>query len=165
MSLTTFVRRCLVVAALMFWQGGFTFYASIVVPVGQSVLGSDIQGQLTQRVTNFLNLAGLCALAVLAWEASTSDDPARWRRGLRWASWIGAAIALGLLAWLHLELDARLGPSAEVHQRRIFRVWHRAYLWVSTVQWAFLLAFTGLTLWAWSMEQSAGEPGKSGLNG
>ena len=33
------LRRFLVLAALFFWQGGFTFYASVVVPVGQQVFG------------------------------------------------------------------------------------------------------------------------------
>jgi len=27
-------RRFLTIAALMFWQGGFTFYAAVVVPIG-----------------------------------------------------------------------------------------------------------------------------------
>ena len=31
------LRRYLVVIALMFWQGGFTFYAAVVVPVGTAV--------------------------------------------------------------------------------------------------------------------------------
>ena len=33
----TLVRRFLVVAALMFWQGGFTFYSAVVVPLGQKL--------------------------------------------------------------------------------------------------------------------------------
>ena len=53
----TILRRFLVLIALFFWQGGFTFYAAVVVPVGQQVLHSHLrQGFVTQQVTNYLNL-------------------------------------------------------------------------------------------------------------
>ena len=45
----TILRRFLVLIALFFWQGGFTFYAAVVVPVGQQVLHSHLrQGFVTQ---------------------------------------------------------------------------------------------------------------------
>ena len=53
------LRRLLVLAAFAFWQGGFTFYAAVVVPVGTEVLGSSMeQGSITRRVTVYLNMAG-----------------------------------------------------------------------------------------------------------
>jgi hypothetical protein len=59
------VRRLLVLAALLFWHGGFTFHAAVVFPVGQEVLGSHrVQGFFTGRVTNDLNLAGTVVLLV-----------------------------------------------------------------------------------------------------
>src|SRR5260370_16274673 len=74
-GMPTLVRRVLVLAALMFWQGGFTFYAAVVVPVGQDVLGSHLaQGFITRQVTNYLNLAGGLALGILGWE-SKSPSP------------------------------------------------------------------------------------------
>ena len=46
------LRRFIVLVALCFWQGGFTFYAGVVVPVGTDVLGSSLkQGFVTRRVT------------------------------------------------------------------------------------------------------------------
>ena len=55
--MTRFLRRFLVLAALMFWQGGFTFYAAVVIKVGQDVLGSHRrQGFVTRRVAQYLNL-------------------------------------------------------------------------------------------------------------
>ena len=56
------------VFALMFWQGGFTFYSSIVVPIGRHVLAEevDLQSVITQRVTSWLNVAGVVALFLLA---------------------------------------------------------------------------------------------------
>src|SRR5437660_1623910 len=77
-------RRFLVLAALMFWQGGFTFYAGVVVPVGREVLGSDRdQGFITRQVTEYLNLAGGIAVAVLAWDVMAAADPSRPRRWTR----------------------------------------------------------------------------------
>jgi hypothetical protein len=45
----------LTLIALFFWQGGFTFYASVVVPIGQEVFGPLRQGFLTRQVTVYLN--------------------------------------------------------------------------------------------------------------
>ena len=77
----TILRRFLVLIALFFWQGGFTFYAAVVVPVGQQVLHSHLrQGFVTQQVTNYLNLTGAIALVPLAWEAAVPGDPSPRRR-------------------------------------------------------------------------------------
>jgi hypothetical protein len=63
------IRRFLVIAALMFWQGGFTFYAAIVVPIGTEVLGSAAeQALITRRVTWQINMTGAVALAIFAWD-------------------------------------------------------------------------------------------------
>src|SRR5947209_13989523 len=134
----TLPRRFLVLVALLFWQGGFTFYAAVVVPVGQDVLGSHkTQGFITRRVTNYLNLAGAAALLPLAWDAAAGTNVAgRWRR-VRWLAWLGMALALGLLAWLHGRLDALLDPGGlRILSRSAFRAQHRWYLWISTLQWA-----------------------------
>src|SRR2546428_9021513 len=73
-NMVTFLRRFLVLAALMFWQGGFTFYAAVVVPVGQQVLGSDLeQGFITRQVTQWLNVAGAVALVPLAWDVLAAE--------------------------------------------------------------------------------------------
>jgi hypothetical protein len=68
----TLVRRWLLLWALMFWQGGFTSYGGVVVPVGSAVLGSEQEpGFITRSVTNYLNLAGAVALAVWGWDLMT----------------------------------------------------------------------------------------------
>jgi hypothetical protein len=149
--MVTLLRRLLVVAALMFWQGGFTFYAAVVVPVGQEVLGSHLnQGLITRRVTNYLNLAGAVCLLPLAWDAAAAPDRSARRRWLRWLTVLGLALGLALLAWLHSRLDDLLDPDHPlILDYRTFRREHRWYLWISTVQWALAVLYLALTLWAW----------------
>jgi hypothetical protein len=150
----TLSRRFVVLAALMFWQGGFTFYVAVVVPVGQEVLASHRrQGFISRRVTNYLNLTGAVALVPLAWDAAVSREGSARRRRLRWAAWGGMALALGMLVWLHGRMDELLDPVRRlVLDPTEFYSWHRGYLWASTVQWGFCLAYMYFTLRAWREE-------------
>jgi hypothetical protein len=151
-------RRYLALAALFFWQGGFTFYAAVVVPVGQDVLGSHLeQGFITRRVTVYLNLAGAVALVPLVWDAVGTRDPAAWRRRLRLLLWLAMAAALVALYRLHPLLDQYLDPEyRDLSDRRAFRPYHRLYLWVSTVQWGCAVLYLLLTLLAWRAEDRRG---------
>jgi hypothetical protein len=151
------VRRWVVLAALMFWQGGFTFYASVVVPMGQEVLGSHRhQGFITQRVTNYLNLAGGIALIPLAWDVAVARDRKSRRQQGRWLTVFGMGLTLGLLVWLHPRLDELLDPGTQaIHYRQAFRRLHSAYLWISTVQWGCAVLYVVLTVWAWRAEDRA----------
>jgi hypothetical protein len=148
------VRRYLVLIAWMFWQGGFTFYAGVVVPIGTQILGSAAaQGWITRRVSLFLNLAGAVAVLMLGLDIATARDPSRRRFWLRWLTWIMLAITLGALVWLHPQLDALLDPDLEkIMDRRGFRPLHKGYLWTSTVQWGAGLLALFLTLRAWQGE-------------
>src|SRR5947209_1507439 len=106
------LRRFIVLAALMFWQGGFTFYAAVVVPVGQSVLGSHRrQGMITRVVTDYLNLTGAAALVPLAWDAAVAAGGLR--RG-RWLAWAVMAAAQAALVVLHGQLNQLLDPDRAV---------------------------------------------------
>jgi hypothetical protein len=155
MRITALVRRWLLLWALMFWQGGFTFYGGVVVPVGSAVLGSEReQGFITRSVTNYLNLAGAVALAVWAWDLAAMRGASHGgRRLLRWAIWAGLVLSLVVLVWLHPRLDELLvlEDSMVLDQHR-FRSLHERYLIVSTVQWAGCLLLTALTIWAWQYE-------------
>jgi hypothetical protein len=157
----TILRRFLVLIALFFWQGGFTFYAAVVVPVGQQVLRSHLrQGFITQRVTNYLNLTGAIALVPLAWEAAAPGDPSTRRRWLRGLLWLLMALALAALALLHSDLDRFLVARGLINlDPEAFRPRHRLYLWVSTVQWVLGLAYLLLTLGAWRAEDRCRSPG------
>lgn len=156
-------RRYLVIVALMFWQGGFFFYTSVVVPVGTEVLGSAAeQGRITRVVTTSLNHATAVALVVLALDLATAPDR-RWRRLTRWACWLGMAGSLVALYWLHARLDALIDPEDEhIVNRSVFHLTHRAYLWASTVQWGLAMVYAGLTLaaWGWDDTNRAAQPNR-----
>jgi hypothetical protein len=150
----TVLRRFLVLTALMFWTGGFTFYAAVVVPVGAEVLGSHReQGYITRHVSNYMNLSGAVALPLFALDTASTRDPSRWRRRIRWLSCLGMTLTLLALAWLHPQLDTLLG-QAEVSNFNVvtFRPLHRTYLWTSTAQWGFAVLYTASAIGAWRAE-------------
>lgn len=150
----TFLRRFLVLHALMFWQGGFLFYSAVVVPIGQEVLPArKDQGFITRRVTQSMNVSGAVCLAPLLWDCAAGRDPKRWRRWGLWASWLVMLVSLVALFWLHPRLDAYLDPELfAIRGGGEFRTLHRIYLWVSTVQWAAGVLYTVLVLISWRTE-------------
>jgi hypothetical protein len=149
-----FLRRYLALAALLFWQGGFTFYAAVVVPIGQQVLGSHLeQGFITREVTGWLNLSGVVALPLLAGELVLARDPCRVRRWLRASLWLLMALTLAGLYLLHARLDPYLDPVEHtLDNRQAFRPLHRLYLWTNTVQWLAAVVYLGLSLIVWRAE-------------
>lgn len=144
------LRRFLLLGALGFWQGGFTFYATVVVPMGEEVLGSSVdQGFVTQRVANYLNLAGAIALPLLFWDVAAMKK----KSWLRAVSWIIMAACLCFLAGLHPYLDQFLdAESKDVLNHDRFYVAHEVYLTASAVQWASGLVFLFAALRAWRAE-------------
>jgi hypothetical protein len=134
------IRRFLLMAAIGFWIGGFTFYASVVIPVGMQVLGGHVrQGFITQQVTQWLNISAIFALAIFAWNAF-----AVWGRIGKLARFIllttlcfMSAIQIELFV-LHPYLDRLLDIKArEVIEFGRFGTLHRIYLVTTTVQWGF----------------------------
>lgn len=161
------VRRFLVLVAVAFWQGGFTFYSGVVVHVGSAVLGSHLeQGLVTRSVTNYLNLAGIVALAIWGWDIARARDPAIWRRWLRWSLWTLLLLALGMLAWWHARLDLLIDhESSSIVDRSQFRGLHVWYLNISTVQWVASLLLLMVTLTAWRAEDGAQGGGRPEVEG
>ncbi|MEM9941699.1 MAG: hypothetical protein AAF939_08925 [Planctomycetota bacterium] len=132
--------RAILIASFAMWFGGFTFYTSIVVPIGTDVLGSAYdQGLITRKVTVWLNLFGIPAVILMAMETLLC-----WRSKIdAWKKWtaistLGIAMAtLGYLFPLHQQLDEMMNLEAGfVDDDDRFYFLHRVYLWVSTVQWA-----------------------------
>jgi hypothetical protein len=144
------VRRFLVLLALTFSLGGFSFYAAVVVPIGGRVLDATSQGFVTREVTQVLNLAGVTTALLLSWEAA-----AEWKRRRRGAnvSRVVAVTILGLccgvLIVLHPRLDTMLdGATMSVSQPARFYRLHQVYLWISSLQWLASL----FALWLLSEE-------------
>jgi hypothetical protein len=130
-------RRFLFFAAVAFWLGGFTFYSAVVIHVGTRVLGSHVkQGLITQRVTEWLNVAGAVALPVMLWNAR-----AVWAargRALRLtlaATWAIMALVQAELFALHPTMDRLIDGRAVLDVAAFDRL-HVAYLTSATVQWA-----------------------------
>jgi hypothetical protein len=146
-------RRFLVVQALLLWQGGFAFYAAVVVPAGTRLLGAPGQGAITARVTDALNAIGVVGLAVVALELGFSRDPKPRRTARRWWAWGVALSCQGLLIYLHLLLDALMDDDRRrVADRTAFYALHRMYLLTSTVQWVACLLLVWWMIRAWREE-------------
>ncbi len=147
----TTVRRFLVFQAFAVWQGGFLFYAAVVVPVATDVLGSPaLQGDITRPVSNWLTLLGVVWAPLYLWDVLA--DPACDRRRVRWAGWVLAVELLVLLALLHLRLDALYDADGNRPDRVTFRRWHAVYLWAWTAEWlvGLLLAWLAVRAWAYN---------------
>ncbi len=151
------LRRSLVLAALFFWQGGFTFYTSIVVPIGTNRLGRVEQGFITREVTEHLNVAGVIALLVMGWDLVAARDPSRFRNRLRMGLWVLLWVGLAGLFWMHQRMDGLLDASdSSVRDAKAFYPLHRVYLWISTGQWGCGLAFLWTSVQGWRASDRLG---------
>ncbi len=149
------LRRFLVFQAFLLWQGGFLFYAAVVVPIGTDILGSPLlQGQVTQRVTDWLNGFGAIWVLLFAWDIVATRDPARRRCVSRWVGWMGCVALLAGLVLLHREMDAIL-ESYDEPVYGTFRRFHIAYLWFSTFHWLIAAVVAWQTLSAWRAEDES----------
>jgi hypothetical protein len=143
------LRRFLVIQALLVWQGGFFFYAAVVVPVGSRVHGAFGQGMVTRNVTDWMNVIGAVAVVVLGWDQWANGD-SRTSRWARWGLWTVLAGGLVALAVLHTRLEAYLDSSMDY---RTFYGWHRIYLTVAGIQWIAALAYVAVLLRAWARQK------------
>jgi hypothetical protein len=132
------IRRFLFIAAVAFWLGGFTFYTSVVIPVGTRTLGSVRQGFITQQVTGWLNLAGAVALPLIFWNmAAVWGARSRPLRFALVATWVIMALVEVELFALHPAMDRLLDIRAKhVLDYGRFDHLHYIYLMSSTFQWA-----------------------------
>ena len=153
----TTLRRYLSLCALLFWQGGFTFYAAVVIPIAGRVLHPNLhlRARITDGATFWLNWAGVVVLALFLWDLAVTTDPSRLRRRLRGGAWAVLFVTLAALFFLHSWLES-LDPAegkGPADTATFFLV-HSLYIWVSTAQWVAALLYLGVAVRAWRVEDS-----------
>ncbi len=135
--------RYLALVAFAFWQGGFVFYAGVVVPVGASVWGDRTQGFFTRLVTPWMNVAGLAACCIFILDALIS----RQRRKSRLIMTLVMALSVFFLFYLQSQINKHLDPDSEsIANHPVFRWKHQVYLWLCTTNWLISLFWLGLTV-------------------
>ena len=140
------LRRFLVIQAFMLWQGGFVFYAAVVVPIGTDLSSVRDQGFVTQQVTNWINYFGVVWCLIYLWELLASE-PSHWRKMF----WQCNVVFLIFLFALHYLLDRSIDIEAwKIPDPDRFRRLHIMYLIVSTIQWFISLLSVFFTLWSWN---------------
>lgn len=150
----TALRRLLVIAAVAWWLGGFTFYAGVAIPMGVEVLGSHkAVGFITQRVTNWLNFGGVIALAILLANLLLSRDVGgKWIRRTLLITWILMACIEIELIYLHPVMDRLITthPHRMILDDDRFELLHHFYLISTTVQWALGVVHVWCIVLCWT---------------
>jgi hypothetical protein len=152
------LRRFLGLCALLFWQGGFTFYAAVVIPIAGVVLDPNLhqRARITDAATNVLNVSGIVTVLLLLWDVALSSDPSRRRFWFRGALWSVLFVTLAALFPLHYWLETLdpLGGTGPVDTAKFYRA-HQIYLWGSAAQWLASLIYLGVTIRAWRAEDGS----------
>jgi len=157
------LRLFIVIAAIGFWLGGFTFYAGVAIPMGVEVLGTHkAVGFITQRVTNWLNVGGVAALSILMWNLlSVWKGQGKLLRYMLLVTWLGMAAIEVELIGLHPVMDRLLTtqPVRKILDQDRFDLLHHLYLISTTVQWALGVVHVWCVAVAWqAMGRATDEP-------
>jgi hypothetical protein len=134
----------------LFW-GGLTFYTGFVVRISHDVLDDPMDGGLiTQRVTAVLQVFGTVTVVLMACNALVI---ARYSKKCGYALGAIAAMVVCALAGLfvvHGHLDAVIDVAAsEITDYDAFKIGHRRYNQLTTIQWLGSLAYLAITVFAW----------------
>lgn len=123
--------QSLTTLALLSWWTSFTFYSSVVVPIGTELFDAIHQGVITQQVTHVLNILTGVYLVIQLIEFFVIST-GRIQKIL----WGLIAISVMNLVYLHGMMDAMIEVAdLTISDRREFYRGHRLYLWVSTASW------------------------------
>jgi hypothetical protein len=135
------VKRALyILSCLCFfvWWGGFTFYASFVVPTGMKVLGNHVlMGFITERVSIKLNTACAVAIAIsllyILWGNATIPRKSKQVMAI---NLLMMFLLLLSLSFLHVYMEASLDfEGRKVIEEPHFYFLHRIYLIISSIMW------------------------------
>ena len=127
----------LLLALFALWWGGFTFYASFVVPTGMQILGNHTNmGMITQSVTNYLNGIGTITLLFTFGNSLMNIRPRKsFLRKLGW-EWFCLVSVQAFLYYYHNTLSRMiLLDNQEIKLANGFYNIHRVYLLLSTGVW------------------------------
>jgi hypothetical protein len=152
------IRSYIFILIMGGWMGGFTFYALIVIPTAQNVLGGERDvGFITQQVTNWLNLIGVAALLILLWVVAADwRDLSRRMRTLLAVTWATMVASQAGLFIMHPLMDSYLEVKGhKVHNYGEFDRMHDVYLVFATVQWIAAMLHIWLTLYGWRCQHKA----------
>ena len=139
-------RLFVLVVAVAFSFGGFSFYAGVVVPIGGDVFDVTAQGFVTRKVTHVINVASGLTLVTFVWDGIAVRGQRRRRENSLVA---GLIVLLGacltILVVLHPRLDILLNDQdfSVSEPERFYRL-HQVYLWISTIQWSATLVMIWL---------------------
>jgi hypothetical protein len=112
-----------------------------------------LQSFVTLEVTRCLNYIGLATLLILAGDMIRGERQATRANVGCMLCWVGMAISLGALMWLHPQLSGMMDPKSQtIPDPEGMYPLHRAYLIISTIQWLCALVFLALTLRTWRAE-------------
>jgi hypothetical protein len=143
--------RLLVILAGAFWLGGLTFYGAVVIHTASDVLGSHrLVGFITQRVTVWLNVSAVVALAIflvnllICWRFA-----GRVAKSAIASSWLLMLFMQIVQFALHPMLDRLLDPQGHRILNSSFFSLHRMYLFSSMLQQAGGLLYLVVTLYVW----------------
>ena len=101
-------------------------------------------------MANSLNLVGAAALTVFAWDLLQAPPRARRQRLVLWSCWFAMSAALTALFLLHPRMEELVDFDATKHRDlKLFRIYHKTYLWIITAQWASGLIFAATLLCSW----------------
>ena len=133
-----FFITLLAIFSFILWWGGFTFYASFVIPTGQKILGDHVMmGFITEEVAPTINIAAL--IACLLFFISEWIRSERNFRRMRPFVWICLSLMLVLIVAsfiLYPYMQALLDNQThkEIDHNRFYFL-HRIYLLLATGLW------------------------------
>ena len=154
-----FVRYYLLLLAIAFSFGGFTFYAAVVIPISSDVFDATSQGFVTQKVTHVINIASGMTLLLLIWDGiALRRSRTRKINRVYGVLLVVYTVCVVSLVALHPRLDAMIDPgSMSVDEPDRFYVHHQIYLWLSTIQWAVTFGL----IWVVAKSVDASSPRKT----
>ncbi len=143
-------RILLLITFSLFW-GGLTFYTGFVVRISHDILIDPMVGGLiTQRVTQWLQFAGVLTVVFMLWNTVLVGKVSRkYGFTLALCSLILICSLAGLML-VHAQLDAVIDANAlEITNRDAFTIGHRRYNQLTTIEWISSLSYLIITTVAW----------------